>query len=225
MSNNCNETTLLLNEPLDGDREDSDFHRRDRAIGRTACEGSVLPEQPELQFHRLEPTLSDQASIQGAGEGAVDGLIDRGGNELASSSVTATRNSASFSPGLVDAYFRQMGDAAWLSREEEIALAKRIEDSQRAMLAGLCRVPMLVQRIAWWGHEVAEGRLRLADLVDLSVAGSEPGARDVAHGRNTFAADLRTAILRRWRTEKLKISPPRRHACKRSPPLPTRSAR
>jgi len=189
MSNNCDETTLLLNEPLDGESEDSDFHRRDRAIGRTACEGSVLPEQPELQFHRLEPTLCDQASIQGAVEGAVDGPIDRGGNELASSSVTATRNSASFSLGLVDAYFRQMGDAAWLSREEEIALAKRIEDSQRAMLAGLCRVPMLVQRIAWWGHEIAEGRLRLADLVDLSVAGSEPGARDAAHGRNTFAAD------------------------------------
>jgi RNA polymerase primary sigma factor len=185
MSNNCDETTLLPSEPLDGDSEDSDFHRRDRSIGRTACEGSVLPEQPELQFHRLEPMLSDQASIQGA----VDGPIDRDGNELASSSVTATRNSASFSLGLVDAYFRQMGDAAWLSREEEIALAKRIEDSQRAMLADLCRVPMLVQRIAWWEHEVAEGRLRLADLVDLSVAGSEPGARDVAHGRNTFAAD------------------------------------
>ena len=190
MSNNCDETTLLLNRPLDGDREDSDFHRRDRAIGPTACEGYVLPEQPELQFHSLEPTVSDQDSIQGAGEGAVDGPMDRGGNELASSSVTATRNSATLSPGLVDAYFRQMGDAAWLSREEEVALAKRIEDSQRAMLAGLCRVPMLVQRIAWWGHEVAEGRLRLADLVDLPVAGSEPGARDVAHGRNTFAADF-----------------------------------
>ena len=139
----------------------------------------------------LEPTLSDQVSIQAsAGEGAVDGPIDRGGNELASSSATATRNSASFSPGLVDTYFRQMGDAAWLSREEEIALAKRIEDSQRAMLAGLCRVPMLVERIAWWGHEVAEGRLRLADLVDLSVAGAEPGARDVAHGRNSLRGRL-----------------------------------
>ena len=190
MSNNCDETTLLLNEPLDGDGEDSDFHRRDRAIGCTACEGSIVPEQPELQFQSLEPTLSNQASIRAiAGEGAVDGPIDRGGNELASSSVTATRNSASFSPGLVDAYFRQMSDAAWLSREEEIALAKRIEDAQRAMLAGLCRVPMLVQRIARWGHEVAEGRLRLAGLVDLSVAGSEPGARDVARGRNSFAAN------------------------------------
>ena len=188
MSNSCDEITFLLNEPLDGDSEDSDLHRRDRAIGRTACEGLVLPEQPELQFHSLEPTLSDKASIQASGEGALDGSGDRGGNELASSSVTVTGNSASFSLGLVDAYFRQMGDAAWLSREEEIAFAKRIEDLQRAMLAGLCRVPMLVQRIAWWGHEVAEGRLRLADLVDLSAAGSKPGARDVAHGRNTFAA-------------------------------------
>jgi RNA polymerase primary sigma factor len=34
---------------------------------------------------------------------------------------------------------------------------------------------MLIERIACWGHEVAEGRRRLADLVDLSVAGDEPG--------------------------------------------------
>jgi RNA polymerase primary sigma factor len=68
-----------------------------------------------------------------------------------------------------------MGNAGALSREEEIALAKRIEASQRAMLTGLCGVPVLIERIARWGHEVAEGRRRLADLVDLSVAGDEPG--------------------------------------------------
>ncbi len=74
---------------------------------------------------------------------------------------------------------RQMGNAGALSREEEIALAKRIEASQRAMLTDLCGLPMLIERIARWGHEFAEGRRRLADLVDLSVAGDEPG-RDAA---------------------------------------------
>ena len=84
-------------------------------------------------------------------------------------SAAALQNAASFSRGLVDTYFRQMGNAGALSRAEEIALAKRIEASQRAMLRGLCGVPMLIERIACWGHEVAEGRRRLADLVDLSV--------------------------------------------------------
>src|SRR5258708_10135054 len=62
-----------------------------------------------------------------------------------------------------------MGDAGLLSRADEIALAKRIEAAQQAVLTGLCRVPMLVERIAQWGQEVAEGRRPLADLVDLSM--------------------------------------------------------
>jgi RNA polymerase primary sigma factor len=80
---------------------------------------------------------------------------------------------------LVDTYFRQMGDAAWLSRDEEIALAKRIEASQRATLTALCGVPMLAERIARWGHEVAEGRFRLADLVELPFFGVKPDAPDL----------------------------------------------
>ena len=103
---------------------------------------SVLDEEPEPQFHALEPTPSDQASVPTVpGETDASGRADRNGNELAPSSATAPQNAASFSRGLVDTYFRQMGDAAWLSREEEIALAKRIEASQQAMLTGLCRVP------------------------------------------------------------------------------------
>ena len=46
-------------------------------------------------------------------------------------SATALQNAGSFSRGLVDTYFRQMGNAGALSRGEEIALAKRIEASQR----------------------------------------------------------------------------------------------
>lgn len=72
------------------------------------------------------------------------------------------------SRSLVGRYLNQMGGVELLSREEEMALAKRIEAARQAMLTGLCHVPMLVERIAQWGQEVAEGRLRMADLVDLS---------------------------------------------------------
>jgi RNA polymerase primary sigma factor len=74
-----------------------------------------------------------------------------------------------FSRDLVDTYFRQMGCEDLLSRENELALAKRIEAAQRAVLAGLCGVPMLVQRIEQWGSEFRAGRLRLRDLVDLGM--------------------------------------------------------
>ena len=144
MARECDEMTLLLNEPLDGEGEDLVLERPDLAMERVAGEASVGDEEPAPQLHALEPTPCDQASVPTVpGETPASGPADRDGNELASSSATAPQDAASFSRGLVDTYFRQMGDAAWLSREEEIALAKRIEAAQRAMLTGLCRVPML----------------------------------------------------------------------------------
>ena len=202
MSKDCDEMTLSLNEPLSGDGEDSLLERRDGAIERGACEASILDEEPEPQFRPIEPAPSDLAFVPTiAGERAASGQADKEGNELARASVTAPQNAASLSRGLVDAYFRQMGNAGALSREEEIALAKRIEASERAMLAGLCRIPMLIERIACWVHEVAEGRRRLVDLVGLSFAGDEPAgdaagaerrngldAPDVAHDYDGLAA-------------------------------------
>lgn len=70
---------------------------------------------------------------------------------------------------LVDVYFRRMGNIELLSREDEIALAKRIEASQQAVIEGLCRVPMLVERIALWAQKVAAGQLRWADLIDPPI--------------------------------------------------------
>ena len=191
MSKDCDEMTSLLNGPRAGDSEDSLLERLDdRALERVAREAPVLDEEPELQSGALEPTLPDQPSVPTlVSESAANGRADGDGNELARVSAITLQNASSFSRGLVDTYFRQMGNAGALSRAEEIALAKRIEASQRAMLTGLCGVPMLIERIACWGHEVAEGRRRLADLVDLSVSGDEPGpehrdgpnAPDAAH--------------------------------------------
>ena len=76
---------------------------------------------------------------------------------------------ARFSRDLVDTYFRQIGEAKSLSRAEEVALAKRIEAAQQAVLRGFCRVPMILERIAGWADELSEGRRRLTDLVDLSM--------------------------------------------------------
>jgi RNA polymerase primary sigma factor len=86
---------------------------------------------------------------------------------------------------LVDIYFRQMGSADWLSREDELQLAKRIEAAELALLAGICQVPVLVRRIAEWAREVIDGKLRLTQLVELSgssedVADDEDVAEDEA---------------------------------------------
>jgi RNA polymerase primary sigma factor len=174
--------TLLLNRPADGDAEDCLLERPDRTLeSASTLEGAAfdsiaLDEQPELRA--LVPSLSSAAT-----EPKVTGLpsdpADREVNEPAGVKAP-NRNAASFSRGLVDTYFRQMGEAAWLTREEEIALSKRIEASQQAMLTAICHVPMLVAQIGRWGRDVVEGQLRLAELFDLSI-GTEAQTPDEAH--------------------------------------------
>jgi RNA polymerase primary sigma factor len=90
---------------------------------------------------------------------------------------------ASFSRDLIDTYFRQMGDRDLLSREAEIALAKRIEGAQQSLLANLFRVPLLIEHLGRWADDVRGGRLPLGNLLDLSkVRGQLLGERNEAAG-------------------------------------------
>jgi RNA polymerase primary sigma factor len=97
-----------------------------------------------------------------------------GETKEAAAGAAVPRAEPTFSRDLIDTYFRQMGDGALLSREQEIALAKRIEAAQVAVQESLCAVPMLVERIASWGAELKSERLRLSELIDLSMSQDEP---------------------------------------------------
>src|SRR3954451_9638140 len=58
-------------------------------------------------------------------------------------------------------YLREMGSVELLSREGEIAIAKRIEAGREAMIAGLCESPLTFQAIIIWRDELVEGRVLL----------------------------------------------------------------
>ena len=166
---------FLLTEPFDMDSEGSVLELHDSTIKPVTRETAVLDRDPEARFQGVVPAHPDETRITAAArETVASDSEDTDSNELTRVGGTRRQKEAPFSRGLVDTYFRQMGGAELLSRDEEIALAKRIEAAQRAVLKGLCRIPMLVERIARWGHEVAEGRLPVADLVDLSMADDEP---------------------------------------------------
>jgi Sigma-70 factor, region 1.2 len=167
MSKYCDETALF---DLDsGDGEDSLLECSDRAMAWDTVERGFVDQQ--AGFGALGLISGGQPLVPAAPtETRTNAQQDDACDTLASSSATASQNADFFSRDLVDTYFRQMGDAEWLARDEEIALAKRIEGSQQAMLVALCGVPMVAERIGGWGHEVAEGRFRLADLVELSFS-------------------------------------------------------
>ena len=168
---------MLLKEPLDSEREDLVLECRDGTAGRAVGEAPLFDRSPEPPLGRFEPARPDEARVPESPQDTEDS--DEADAEPAAPAPVGTavaRKEAAFSPGLVSAYFRQMGDARFLTREEEVALAQRIEAAQQAVLTGLCRVPMIIERIARWADEFAAGRLRLADLVHLSSTGEEPAS-------------------------------------------------
>src|SRR5581483_2938617 len=64
-------------------------------------------------------------------------------------------------------YLREMGSVELLSREGEIAIAKRIEAGREAMIAGLCESPLTFQAIIIWRDELNDGKVFLRDIIDL----------------------------------------------------------
>src|SRR5467141_5440773 len=62
-------------------------------------------------------------------------------------------------------YLRTMGSIELLSRQGEIAIAKRIEASRETMIAGLCESPLTFQAIIIWRNELNEGRVFLRDII------------------------------------------------------------
>ncbi len=66
-------------------------------------------------------------------------------------------------------YLKEMGTVELLSREGEIAIAKRIEAGKTVMIDGLCESPMTIKAIAGWRDELMEGTMQLRDIVDLEM--------------------------------------------------------
>ncbi len=66
-------------------------------------------------------------------------------------------------------YLKEMGTVELLSREGEIAIAKRIEAGKTVMIDGLCESPMTIKAIADWRDELINGTMQLRDIVDLEM--------------------------------------------------------
>ncbi len=67
----------------------------------------------------------------------------------------------------VKLYLREMGTVDLLSREGEIAIAKRIEAGQEAMISGLCESPLTLKAILQWQDYISEGKITLREVIDL----------------------------------------------------------
>jgi RNA polymerase primary sigma factor len=75
-------------------------------------------------------------------------------------------------------YLREMGQVELLSREGEIAIAKRIEAGREAMIQGLCESPLTFQAIIIWRDELNEAKILLRDIIDLEATYAGPDAKN-----------------------------------------------
>ncbi len=84
-------------------------------------------------------------------------------------------------------YLREMGSVELLSREGEIAIAKRIEAGRDMMIGGLCESPLTFRAIVTWHDQLRGGRMLLRDIIDLEATqGGGAGEADTAATREVL---------------------------------------
>ena len=111
---------------------------------------------------------------------------DDQGQEVAPASGTAVSTTSNTKAGSdrtddpVRMYLREMGSVELLSREGEIAIAKRIEAGRETMIEGLCESPLTFQAIIIWREQLAQGEILLRDIIDLEATYAGPDAKQAA---------------------------------------------
>jgi RNA polymerase primary sigma factor len=79
-------------------------------------------------------------------------------------------------------YLREIRSVELLSREDEIAIAKRIEAGREAMIAGLCESPLTFQAIIIWRDQLNDGKVFLRDIIDIEATYFGPHAEAISAG-------------------------------------------
>ena len=145
----------------------------------------VLGQLSELGVNVVEAEEADDQQGENAPqEGAEEEEPSEGGEvaEVAVARPVALRAETAKEPtdrtdDPVRMYLREMGSVELLSREGEIAIAKRIEAGREAMIAGLCESPLTFQAIIIWRDELVDGRVLLRDIIDLEATYAGPDGR------------------------------------------------
>ena len=94
-------------------------------------------------------------------------VVEEGAREVALSGASTEKLDRTDDP--VRMYLREMGSVELLSREGEIAIAKRIEAGRNTMILGLCESPLTFQAITIWRDELLEEEILLRDVIDLET--------------------------------------------------------
>ncbi|KAB0537656.1 RNA polymerase sigma factor RpoD [Pseudochrobactrum algeriensis] len=102
-------------------------------------------------------------------------LVEAGGTALATTTTKKEPTDRTDDP--VRMYLREMGSVELLSREGEIAIAKRIEAGRETMIAGLCESPLTFQALIIWREALNDQQILLREIIDLETTYAGPEAK------------------------------------------------
>ncbi len=135
----------------------------------------VLSMLSEMGINVIETDEVEEAEEEEAEESEGGEVAERPSTAVA---TTTKKEPTDRTDDPVRMYLREMGSVELLSREGEIAIAKRIEAGRETMIAGLCESPLTFQAIIIWRDELAEGKILLRDIIDLEATYAGPDAKN-----------------------------------------------
>ena len=130
--------------------------------------------------------IIEDEEIEEEEKGTTDLVAVTGGKDVALSSGETEKLDRTDDP--VRMYLREMGSVELLSREGEIAIAKRIEAGRNTMILGLCESPLTFQAITIWRDELLSEEILLREVIDLETTFGNQMEED-GEGENVLATD------------------------------------
>jgi RNA polymerase primary sigma factor len=139
----------------------------------------VLGQLSEMGINVVESEETEEGAQPEAEEEEAEGgdLVEASQTRAVAVRETTAKEPTDRTDDPVRMYLREMGSVELLSREGEIAIAKRIEAGREAMIAGLCESPLTFQAIIIWRDELVEGRVLLRDIIDLEATYAGPDGK------------------------------------------------
>src|SRR3974390_2865687 len=154
---------LLVSEEVNSEQIES-------ILAKFSEMGIILIETKEARLEEEVPTREEQEEeTEGENE-----LVETQQRSVPAKS--GAKEPAERTDDPVGMYLREMASVELLSREGEIAIAKRIEVGRETMIAGLCESPLTFQAIIIWRDELNDGKALLRDIIDLDATYGGPEA-------------------------------------------------
>ncbi|PQZ81126.1 MULTISPECIES: RNA polymerase sigma factor RpoD [unclassified Brevundimonas] len=151
------------------------FIKQAKARGYVTMEelNKVLPSE-EVTPDAIEDTLAMLSEMGVNVVEAEEDAAEATGTDVTAAAETAVAETPAKSAydrtdDPVRMYLREMGSVELLSREGEIAIAKRIEAGRDAMISGLCESALTFEAIMVWREELANNRILLREVIDLDA--------------------------------------------------------